>query len=198
MSTNYQHVNYLWDDAVADQLDPVERLRYRSNLLGTDQRITNTGGGNTSSKLLLPDPLTGETVDVMVVKGSGGDLRTAKREFCVAVYGQIAGAAQDMGSAENKGVKTEIEDAMAGMYHIASIISTRAPAPSTHLCTVSFPRVTSTTRIPSPPLPSPPAKIRNKQHKTSMATKSATSVGSAPALIWPCHGRYGPRKIRRP
>ncbi|MEM8860688.1 MAG: hypothetical protein AAGD96_20390, partial [Chloroflexota bacterium] len=71
----YKHVNYLWDDAVANQLDPVERLRYRSNMLGSDQRITNTGGGNTSSKLMVTDPLTGEEVDVMYVKGSGGDLR---------------------------------------------------------------------------------------------------------------------------
>jgi rhamnose utilization protein RhaD (predicted bifunctional aldolase and dehydrogenase) len=48
---NYRHVNYLWDDAVASTLDPVGRLIYRSNLLGSDQRITNTGGGNTSAKL---------------------------------------------------------------------------------------------------------------------------------------------------
>ena len=46
---NFQHVSYLWDESVAEALDPVERLRYRSNLLGADQRITNTGGGNTSS-----------------------------------------------------------------------------------------------------------------------------------------------------
>jgi hypothetical protein len=50
----YKHVDYNWDDAVADQLDPVERLRYRSNVLGDDQRITNTGGGNTSSKVMMP------------------------------------------------------------------------------------------------------------------------------------------------
>jgi rhamnose utilization protein RhaD (predicted bifunctional aldolase and dehydrogenase) len=47
----FRHVNYLWDDSITDQLDPVERLRYRSNILGADQRITNTGGGNTSSKI---------------------------------------------------------------------------------------------------------------------------------------------------
>ena len=60
----FQHVNYLWDDTIADQLDPVERLRYRSNILGADQRITNTGGGNTSSKIKMSDPLSGEEVDV--------------------------------------------------------------------------------------------------------------------------------------
>ncbi len=75
----FKHVSYLWDDAVASTLDPVERLRYRSNLLGADQRITNTGGGNTSSKIRMPDPLTGHEVEVLWVKGSGGDLRTAQR-----------------------------------------------------------------------------------------------------------------------
>ncbi len=65
-SDEFKHVNYLWDDTVADQLDPVERLRYRSNILGADQRITNTGGGNTSSKIKMTDPLSGEEVDVLV------------------------------------------------------------------------------------------------------------------------------------
>ena len=74
----YRHVNFLWEDTVADSLDPVERLRYRSNLLGADQRITNTGGGNTSSKLYMADPLTGEEVEVLWVKGSGGDVGSMK------------------------------------------------------------------------------------------------------------------------
>ncbi len=60
-----RHVKYLWDDAHADSLDPVGRLVYRSNLLGADGRITNTGGGNTSSKLIEKDPLSGEDALVM-------------------------------------------------------------------------------------------------------------------------------------
>ena len=56
--THFRHVSDLWDDAAA-ALDPVGRLVYRSNLLGADRRITNTGGGNTSSKLTERDPLTG-------------------------------------------------------------------------------------------------------------------------------------------
>ncbi|MCC5022346.1 MAG: hypothetical protein J6386_05940 [Candidatus Synoicihabitans palmerolidicus] len=64
MST-YTHVTYDWDDAKAASLDPVNRLVYRSNLLGSDQRITNTGGGNTSSKIVETDPLTGEPVEVL-------------------------------------------------------------------------------------------------------------------------------------
>lgn len=77
--TDYQPVSYRWDDAVAAGLDPVERLRYRSNLLGADLRITNTGGGNTSAKLSETDPLTGDAMEVLWVKGSGRDLRTATR-----------------------------------------------------------------------------------------------------------------------
>lgn len=68
----------LWDEREAAKLasNPVELLRYRSNLLGEDLRITNFGGGNTSSKFELPDPLTGQPQRVMAVKGSGGDLRS--------------------------------------------------------------------------------------------------------------------------
>ena len=69
-----KHVNYLWDDQAAAKLSPAERLVYRSNKLGADQRITNTGGGNTSSKTTEHDPLSGESVEVLWVKGSGGDL----------------------------------------------------------------------------------------------------------------------------
>ena len=72
----YCYVNYLWDESAAAKLDPVGLLIYRSNLLGSDQRITNTGGGNTSAKIMEADPLTGQQVEVLWVKGSGGDLRT--------------------------------------------------------------------------------------------------------------------------
>lgn len=113
----FKHVNYLWDKVAADQLDPVERLRYRSNLLGADQRITNTGGGNTSSKITMPDPLSGEQVEVMWVKGSGGDLRTAKRSNFASLYMDKLLALQTIyDKAATKGVKTEIEDAMVDMY----------------------------------------------------------------------------------
>jgi rhamnose utilization protein RhaD (predicted bifunctional aldolase and dehydrogenase)/NAD(P)-dependent dehydrogenase (short-subunit alcohol dehydrogenase family) len=68
----------LWNlvDAAALSADPLGLLKYRSNLLGADLRITNFGGGNTSSKFTLPDPLTGQPVRVLAVKGSGGDLRS--------------------------------------------------------------------------------------------------------------------------
>ena len=113
----FKHVNYLWDDTVADQLDPVERLRYRSNILGADQRITNTGGGNTSSKIMLTDPLSGDEVDVLWVKGSGGDLRTSTRANFASLYMDKFLSLENIYiKADVKGVKTEIEDSMVDMY----------------------------------------------------------------------------------
>ena len=75
-----------WDAGVADSLDEPELLRYRSNLLGSDLRITNFAGGNTSSKIMTPDPLTGEPVEVLWVKGSGGDLGSMKRTGFATLY----------------------------------------------------------------------------------------------------------------
>src|SRR5687768_9867288 len=114
---DFQHVNYIWDDNVANQLDAVERLRYRSNILGADQRITNTGGGNTSSKIKMTDPLSGEEVDVLWVKGSGGDLRTSTRANFASLYMDKFVSLEDIyNKAEIKGAKTEIEDSMVSMY----------------------------------------------------------------------------------
>jgi rhamnose utilization protein RhaD (predicted bifunctional aldolase and dehydrogenase)/NAD(P)-dependent dehydrogenase (short-subunit alcohol dehydrogenase family) len=75
-TTALKHLKDLWDDRTADRLaaNQLSLLRYRSNLLGADLRITNFGGGNTSSKIDLPDPFTGAPVRVLAVKGSGGDL----------------------------------------------------------------------------------------------------------------------------
>ena len=132
---DYRHVNHLWDDERADQLDPVERLVYRSNLLGADQRITNTGGGNTSSKIWQVDPLSGADVDVMFVKGSGGDLRTAIRENFASLYMDKLMQLRDVYSAsDTKGVKTPIEDAMVGMYpHCVFNLNPRASSIDTPL-----------------------------------------------------------------
>src|SRR3954471_21110795 len=75
-----------WDESVAATLDQPELLRYRSNLLGSDLRITNFAGGNTSSKVMETDPLTGEQVEVLWVKGSGGDLGSIKRSGFATLY----------------------------------------------------------------------------------------------------------------
>jgi rhamnulose-1-phosphate aldolase/alcohol dehydrogenase len=113
----FRHVQYSWDDAVADRLDPVDRLVYRSNILGADGRITNTGGGNTSSKIVLPDPLTGEQVDVLWVKGSGGDLRTSTRANFSSLYmDKLRGLQQHYHHAPERGPKSAIEDAIVGLY----------------------------------------------------------------------------------
>lgn len=132
---DYRHVSYRWDDARAAALDPVERLVYRSNILGDDQRITNTGGGNTSSKVMMPDPLTGEQVEVMWVKGSGGDLRTSKRANFASLYMSKLMALQSVyNSAAEKGVKTPIEDQMVDMYlHSVYNLNPRATSIDTPL-----------------------------------------------------------------
>ena len=76
----------LWDDAVAAKLDEPGRLLYRSNLLGSDLRITNFGGGNTSAKVQAKDPLTGADVTVLWVKGSGGDIGSMKLDGFATLY----------------------------------------------------------------------------------------------------------------
>jgi rhamnose utilization protein RhaD (predicted bifunctional aldolase and dehydrogenase)/NAD(P)-dependent dehydrogenase (short-subunit alcohol dehydrogenase family) len=87
-SITTKYLQNLWDEGEADRLskNPLELLRYRSNLLGADLRITNFGGGNTSSKYTLPDPLTGAPVRVLAVKGSGGDLRSIGTSGFAVLY----------------------------------------------------------------------------------------------------------------
>jgi rhamnose utilization protein RhaD (predicted bifunctional aldolase and dehydrogenase) len=76
----------LWDDATAQPLTEAERLVYRSNILGADKRVTNYGGGNTSSKITEKDPLTGQPVEVLWVKGSGGDSASIKLDGFATLY----------------------------------------------------------------------------------------------------------------
>lgn len=85
---NYRYVDYLWDDTKADKIknDEVAQFLYRSNILGSDLRITNYGGGNTSCKTIEKDPLTNEDVEVMWVKGSGGDIGTLTRSGIAGLY----------------------------------------------------------------------------------------------------------------
>ena len=133
--SSYKFVNYLWDDAKAASLDPVGRLIYRSNLLGSDQRITNTGGGNTSSKLIEKDPLSGQPTEVLWVKGSGGDLRTSTRENFSSLYQQKLIDLQGLYAARtDKGLKAKAEDDMVGMYtHATFNLNPRASSIDTPL-----------------------------------------------------------------
>ncbi|WP_224544989.1 bifunctional rhamnulose-1-phosphate aldolase/short-chain dehydrogenase [Mesorhizobium sp. CA16] len=78
----------LWDDAKAEGMSGPELLVYRSNTLGSDKRVTNYGGGNTSSKVWQKDPLTGEDVEVLWVKGSGGDSASIKLDGFATLYMQ--------------------------------------------------------------------------------------------------------------
>jgi rhamnose utilization protein RhaD (predicted bifunctional aldolase and dehydrogenase)/NAD(P)-dependent dehydrogenase (short-subunit alcohol dehydrogenase family) len=88
VAASAKHLQSLWDEQEAAKHagDPLELLRYRSNLLGGDLRITNFGGGNTSSKFLRPDPLTGAPTRVLAVKGSGGDLRSITASGFAILY----------------------------------------------------------------------------------------------------------------
>jgi rhamnulose-1-phosphate aldolase/alcohol dehydrogenase len=131
----YLYVQNLWDDAVASKLDPLGRLIYRSNILGTDQRITNTGGGNTSAKLSERDPLTQQSVSVLWVKGSGGDLRTSLKENFASLYQDKLIALQPLYAAlPDTGPKTPAEDLMVGMYnHTTFNLNPRASSIDTPL-----------------------------------------------------------------
>jgi rhamnose utilization protein RhaD (predicted bifunctional aldolase and dehydrogenase)/NAD(P)-dependent dehydrogenase (short-subunit alcohol dehydrogenase family) len=103
-----------WDSNLAASLDEPELLRYRSNLLGSDLRLTNFAGGNTSSKVTEADPLTGEPVEVLWVKGSGGDLGSIKRTGFATLY------QQKLLSLERSYKGVDTEDDMVPMYAIAA------------------------------------------------------------------------------
>ncbi len=76
----------LWEKSRAEGMNQAELLLYRSNLLGSDKRITNYGGGNTSVKAMERDPLTGDQVEVLWVKGSGGDVGSIKMDGFATLY----------------------------------------------------------------------------------------------------------------
>jgi rhamnose utilization protein RhaD (predicted bifunctional aldolase and dehydrogenase)/NAD(P)-dependent dehydrogenase (short-subunit alcohol dehydrogenase family) len=113
-NTTLRFLEDRWDPALAAGLDEPECLRYRSNLLGSDLRITNFAGGNTSSKVKEIDPLTGEQVEVLWVKGSGGDLGSIKRTGFATLYLDRMLALEKI----YKGV--EFEDDMVAMYRVCT------------------------------------------------------------------------------
>ena len=129
-TTTFQHVDYLWDDAHAASLgdDQVALFLYRSNILGADLRITNYGGGNTSCKTMEKDPLTGEEVEVMWVKGSGGDIGTLTRQGIAGLY---VDRLRDLKSVYGG---LEDEDRMVGLFrHCIYDLDSRAPSIDTPL-----------------------------------------------------------------
>jgi len=129
-TTEFKHVSYLWDDAKAAELagDEVALLIYRSNLLGADLRLTNYGGGNTSCKLMQKDPLTGQEVEVMWIKGSGGDIGTLKKSGLAALY------VDRLRSLTNVYRGVEHEDEMVELFnHSIYDLASKAPSIDTPL-----------------------------------------------------------------
>ncbi|THK38068.1 bifunctional rhamnulose-1-phosphate aldolase/short-chain dehydrogenase [Ensifer sp. MPMI2T] len=118
----------LWVEAKVTGMSEPEKLLYRSNLLGSDKRITNYGGGNTSAKVMEKDPLTGEMVEVLWVKGSGGDVGTIKLDGFATLYMDKLRALKGI----YRGV--EFEDEMVGyLPHCTFSLNPRAASIDTPL-----------------------------------------------------------------
>ena len=130
LEKTFKHVSYLWNEEEAAKLagDEVGLLVYRSNLLGADLRLTNYGGGNTSCKAIAIDPLTGNEVEVMWVKGSGGDLGTMKRSGLAALY------VDRLRSLTGRYRGIEFEDEMVALFnHCIYDLDSKAPSIDTPL-----------------------------------------------------------------
>ena len=130
LTKKFKYVDYLWDNDKAASLkdDQVALFLYRSNILGADLRITNYGGGNTSCKTIEKDPLTNEEVEVMWVKGSGGDIGTLTRSGIAGLY---TGRLRDL---KNVYGGLEDEDRMVGLFnHCIYDLESKAPSIDTPL-----------------------------------------------------------------
>lgn len=126
----FKYVDYLWDEEKAAALgdNQVELFLYRSNILGADLRITNYGGGNTSCKTIEKDPLTNEDVEVMWIKGSGGDIGTLTRAGIAGLY------TERLRNLKNVYGGLEDEDRMVGLFnHCIYDLDSRAPSIDTPL-----------------------------------------------------------------
>ena len=126
----YKHVDYLWDESKASKLgdNQVELFLYRSNILGADLRITNFGGGNTSCKTIEKDPLTNEKVEVMWIKGSGGDIGTLTKAGIAGLY------TERLRNLKNVYGGLEDEDRMVGLFnHCIYDLDSKAPSIDTPL-----------------------------------------------------------------
>jgi len=126
----FKYVDYLWDENKAASLgnDQVALFLYRSNILGADLRITNYGGGNTSCKTIEKDPLTNEEVEVMWVKGSGGDIGTLTRKGIAGLY------TERLRNLKNVYGGLADEDRMVGLFnHCIFDLDSKAPSIDTPL-----------------------------------------------------------------
>jgi rhamnulose-1-phosphate aldolase/alcohol dehydrogenase len=127
---HYNYVDYLWDDKKASELgdDQVALFLYRSNILGADLRVTNYGGGNTSCKTIEKDPLTDADVEVMWIKGSGGDIGTLTKNGIAGLY------TERLRSLKNVYGGLADEDRMVGLFnHCIYDLESKAPSIDTPL-----------------------------------------------------------------
>ena len=126
----FKYVSYLWDENQAATLagDEVGLFIYRSNLLGSDLRLTNYGGGNTSVKIKDIDPLTGNSIDVLWIKGSGGDIGTLTKSGCASLY------LERLLNLEKVYKGIEFEDEMVELFsHCILDLESKAPSIDTPL-----------------------------------------------------------------
>ena len=126
----FKHVSYLWDDAKVAGIsnNEIALFLYRSNLLGQDLRITNYGGGNTSCKTIEKDPLTNKDVEVMWIKGSGGDIGTLTRSGIAGLY------TKKLRNLKNVYKGLEDEDRMVALFnHCIYDLDSKAPSIDTPL-----------------------------------------------------------------
>ncbi len=130
LTKKFNYVDYLWDDQKAEALNDnqVELFLYRSNILGADLRITNYGGGNTSCRTIEKDPLTNEDIEVMWIKGSGGDIGTLNRSGIAGIY------TKRLRDLKNVYGGLEDEDRMVGLFnHCIYDLDSKAPSIDTPL-----------------------------------------------------------------
>ncbi|WP_238367712.1 bifunctional rhamnulose-1-phosphate aldolase/short-chain dehydrogenase [Mesobacterium pallidum] len=128
LTRNEDRLQNQWDDARAAAMTEPEKLLYRSNLLGSDKRITNYGGGNTSAKVMETDPLSGEQVEVLWVKGSGGDVGSIKMDGFATLY------MDKLRALKGKYRGVEFEDEMVGyLPHCTFNLNPRAASIDTPL-----------------------------------------------------------------
>lgn len=127
-STASERLENKWNSSNAQNMSEPDKLLYRSNLLGSDKRITNYGGGNTSAKVMQKDPLTGDMVEVLWVKGSGGDVGSIKMDGFSTLYMDKLNALRGI----YRGV--EFEDEMVGyLPHCTFNLNPRAASIDTPL-----------------------------------------------------------------
>nr|WP_067298263.1 bifunctional rhamnulose-1-phosphate aldolase/short-chain dehydrogenase [Marinobacterium profundum] len=117
-----------WDDQKAASLTEPELLQYRSNLLGSDMRVTNYGGGNTSAKVECTDPLSGQATEVLWVKGSGGDIGSMDLAGFATLYMDKLQALKNLYQGEQ-----HEDDMVAYLAHCTFNLNSRAASIDTPL-----------------------------------------------------------------